>query len=126
MKLQSDTFNNRNTLDMNSEKIHKSDLGLSVPENYFANSKKAILAQAMAEESKGRVVFFRKKVVMWSAAAVVALLLTLTITNPFSKTELPVEDDILLASMVTEESDVDALLTDFVNDELLTEEVFTE
>lgn len=63
---------------------------------------------------------------MWSAAAVVALLLTLTITNPFSKTELPVEDDILLASMVTEESDVDALLTDFVNDELLTEEVFTE
>ncbi|CAL2106767.1 conserved hypothetical protein [Tenacibaculum sp. 190524A02b] len=126
MSKQNDNFNHRKTLDVNLEKKHTTDLGLKVPEDYFAKSKQSILAQTIAEEKKGKVINLSKTFYIWSAVAVVALLFTLAVFNPFEKSDAIVEGDILIASLIEEDSEADALLDAYVNDELLTEEVFLE
>jgi len=126
MSKQNDNFNHRKTLDVNLEKKHTTDLGLKVPEDYFAKSKQSILAQTIAEEKKGKVINLSKTFYIWSAVAVVALLFTLAVFNPFGKSEAIIEGDILIASLIEEDSEADALLDAYVNDELLTEEVFLE
>ncbi|CAL2078624.1 hypothetical protein [Tenacibaculum sp. 190524A02b] len=126
MSKQNDNFNHRKTLDVNLEKKHTTDLGLKVPEDYFAKSKQSILAQTIAEEKKGKVINLSKTFYIWSAVAVVALLFTLAVFNPFEKSDAVVEGDILIASLIEEDSEADALLDAYVNDELLTEEVFLE
>lgn len=124
MREQNDNFNIRNTFDMNTEKKHKSDLGLDIPEGYFSNSKKSILEKTVLEK-RGKVVSLYKKISVWSAVAVVALLFTLAVYNPLEVNNEE-ENDILIASLLTEEADVDKLLEDYVNEELLTDEIFSE
>ncbi|WP_420551755.1 hypothetical protein [Tenacibaculum aiptasiae] len=124
MSTQNDNFNIRNTFDMNTQRKHKSDLGLDIPSDYFSKSKQSILEQTVLEK-KGKVVSLYKKISIWSAVAVVALLFTLAVYNPIG-TSSDEENDILIASLVTEEADVDKLLEDYVNDELLTDEIFSE
>ncbi|WP_272150630.1 hypothetical protein [Tenacibaculum aiptasiae] len=124
MSTQNDNFNIRNTFDMNTQRKHKSDLGLDIPSDYFSKSKQSILEQTVLEK-KGKVVSLYKKISIWSAVAVVALLFTLAVYNPIG-TGSDEENDILIASLVTEEADVDKLLEDYVNDELLTDEIFSE
>ncbi|WP_299162581.1 hypothetical protein [uncultured Tenacibaculum sp.] len=124
MSVQNDNFNIRNTFDMNTERKHKSDLGLDIPEGYFSKSKQSILQQTVLEK-KGKVVSLYKKISIWSAVAVVALLFTLAVYNPLAVNN-DMENDILIASLVTEEADVDELLEDYVNEELLTDEIFSE
>lgn len=126
MSKQNDNFNHRKTLDVNLEKKHTTDLGLKVPEDYFAKSKQSILAQTIVEENKSKVVKLSKTFYIWSAVAVVVLLFTLAVFNPFEKSEAIIEGDILIASLIEEDSEADALLDAYVNDELLTEEVFLE
>ncbi|WP_299118533.1 hypothetical protein [uncultured Tenacibaculum sp.] len=124
MSTQNDNFNIRNTFDMNTQRKHKSDLGLDVPSDYFSKSKQSILEQTVLEK-KGKVVSLYKKISIWSAVAVVALLFTLAVYNPIGISSEE-ENDILIASLVTEEADVDKLLEDYVNEELLTDEIFSE
>ncbi len=126
MSVQSDNFIYRNTLDVNSEKKHKKDLGLGIPDDYFAKSKNAILSQTVHQNKKGKIIFLSKKMYIWSAAAVIALLFVLAVYNPFDSTDYGLENDILIASIVEEESDIDDLLDEYVNEELLTKEVFVE
>ena len=125
MNLQNDNFNVRNTFDVNTEKRHKSDLGLNIPEDYFSKSRQSILDKTV-NEKKGKVVSLYKNMYAWSAVAVVALLFTVAVINPFSSEVNEVENDILIASIVTDDADVDQLLEEYVNDELLTDEIFSE
>ncbi|CAM1351066.1 hypothetical protein [Tenacibaculum halocynthiae] len=126
MSVQSDNFIYRNTLDVNSEKIHKKDLGLSVPDGYFEKSKNSILSETIGQNKKGKIIFLSKKMYIWSAAAVIALLFVLVVYNPFDNVGYELENDILIASIIEEESDIDDLLDEYVNEELLTKEVFVE
>ncbi|SEE16130.1 hypothetical protein SAMN04487765_1604 [Tenacibaculum sp. MAR_2010_89] len=126
MSVQSDNFIYRNTLDVNSEKIHKKDLGLSVPDGYFEKSKNSILSETIGQNKKGKIIFLSKKMYIWSAAAVIALLFVLAVYNPFDNVGYELENDILIASIIEEESDIDDLLDEYVNEELLTKEVFVE
>ncbi|RBW60984.1 hypothetical protein DS884_03915 [Tenacibaculum sp. E3R01] len=126
MNVQSDNFIYRNTLDVNSEKIHKKDLGLSVPDGYFEKSKNSILSETIGQNKKGKIIFLSKKMYIWSAAAVIALLFVLVVYNPFDNVGYELENDILIASIIEEESDIDDLLDEYVNEELLTKEVFVE
>lgn len=126
MSVQSDNFIYRNTLDVNSEKIHKKDLGLSVPDDYFEKSKNSILSETIGQNKKGKIIFLSKKMYIWSAAAVIALLFVLAVYNPFDNVGYELENDILIASIIEEESDIDDLLDEYVNEELLTKEVFVE
>ena len=125
MNSQNDNFNVRNTFDVNTEKRHKTDLGLNIPEDYFSKSRQSILDKTV-NEKKGKVVSLYKNMYAWSAVAVVALLFTLAVINPFSSEINEVENDILIASIVTDDADVDQLLEEYVNDELLTDEIFSE
>ena len=125
MNLQNDNFNVRNTFDVSTEKRHKTDLGLSVPEDYFSKSKQSILDKTVGKK-KGKVVSLYKNMYAWSAIAVIALLFTLAVINPFSSEINEVENDILIASLVTDDAEVDQLLDEYVNDELLTDEIFSE
>jgi hypothetical protein len=122
MKTKNNTFNQRITLDMNANKRHQKDLGLDIPENYFASSKKSILEKTI-NQKRGKVISLSKKIYAWSAAAVVLLLFTLAIYNPTSSGD-NIEEDVLIASLFTEESNIDVFLEEFVNNELLTEDVF--
>jgi len=126
MSAENYTFNKRKTFDMNAEKKHKQDLGLDIPKDYFSTSKASILAQTVQQQKQSKVVSMYRNVYMWSAVAVVALLFTLSVFNPFSSTLEEASDDILIASLLTEESNLDTFVDDFVNDELLTEDVFSE
>ena len=64
-------------------KIHADSLGLSVPENYFSNSKKEILAKVLAEKEP-KVIPFYKKRSSWLAAATITLLLSIGIFNSYN------------------------------------------
>ncbi|CAM1358862.1 hypothetical protein [Tenacibaculum xiamenense] len=125
MNEQNNNFIHRNTLDVNSEKKHKEDLGLGLPKDYFAKSKQSILDQTV-NESKGEVVSLSRRIFLWSSVAVIALILGLAVINPFKSNIVTQEGDILIATVMVEDDEVDDLLDEFVNDELLTEEVFTE
>lgn len=126
MSLQNDNFNIRNTFDVNAEKKHTNDLGLNIPDGYFAKSKQDILNKTVFDKKK-KVVPLYKNIYAWSAVAVIALLFTLTMyTGSFSSQENNLENDILIASLTIDDTEVDALLDDYLNDELLTEEVFLE
>ncbi|MDC1162466.1 hypothetical protein OAT18_03385 [Tenacibaculum sp.] len=125
MSLQNNTFSNRNTFDVNTQKRHKKDLGLDIPKDYFSVSKKNILEKTI-NKKKSKVIRLYKNVYLWSAVAVVALLITFVYTTPLVTQTSEVENDILLASLFIEESNVDALVDDYLDDELLTNDVFSE
>lgn len=125
MSKQNNNFSQRNTLDVNSEKKHKTDLGLSVPENYFQQSKRTILEQTVKESKKISLFPFSSMVYKWSAVAAIALVFTIVVGSYFEKKEV-LESDILIASLMAEEDEVEAIIDGFVQDELLTEEVFFE
>jgi len=124
MNSQNDNFSIRNTFDVNTEKKHKSDLGLNIPEGYFSKSKQAVLDKTVFEK-KNKVITLYRSMYAWSAVAVIALLFILTVYNPLIHTN-EVEDDILIASLVIDDLDVDQLLEDYVNEELLTDDFFSE
>lgn len=116
---------NRSTLDINSEKKHKTDLGIGIPEGYFSKSSEAILKQTVGKK-KTKVISLQKKYV-WSAAAAIALLFTLAVVNQFESSQaITVDNDVLIASLLTEDAEVDTFIEDFVDDSLLTEDVFSE
>ena len=116
---------NRNTLDINSEKKHKSDLGIGVPKGYFSKSSETILNQTI-DKKNPKVISLPKKYV-WSAVATVTLLITLAVINPFESSQTtPIDNDVLIASLLAEDAEVDTFIEDFVDDSLLTEDVFSE
>lgn len=114
---------------MDLEKIHKKDLGLELPNDYFKNSKMAILEKIKEEEKTAQqtkvIPLYRKKAVIWVASVVAIFLVFIAVYNPFLSEEISA-DDVLIASLLTDESNVDNLVDDYVNDELLTEDVFLE
>lgn len=64
-------------------KIHSDTLGLSIPENYFANSKKEILNKIQADNEPKVIPFYQKRTT-WFAAAAVTLLLGLSIFRSYN------------------------------------------
>ncbi len=125
MSSQNDNFSHRNTFDLNIEKKHSSSLGLKTPENYFQKSKQSILEKTI-HEKKGKVVSLYKNIAIWSSVAVVAFLVMLSVNSSISLDHEIAENDILIASMLTDDLSVDALVDDFINDELLTVAIFSK
>ena len=59
---------------------HSEELGYHVPKDYFSHSKKEILKKVIIPKKK-KVVFLTKRRMLWSLAASIALLFTLTVLN---------------------------------------------
>ena len=133
------------TLEEKLRKIHNEDLGLSMPKDYFAKSKSEILAKVGIED-KSRVVPLYRNKVFWAAAAVIAVLIVLTVfkTNTVPQIDKipaivsdtieqlnkgladedinPGENDILISSLFVEDTELD----DFVDNYMLEEALFDE
>lgn len=119
-------------------KIHSDTLGLTIPENYFSNSKNEILNKVLAEKET-KVIPFYKKRTSWLAAASVTLLLGLSIfrtynsqnqeniTNQLTDSIVQIdntttnnttqghnlvpENDIIVSSLFVEEKEIDEYIT---------------
>lgn len=103
-------------------KLHKNYLGKEIPEDYFKKSKISILnaikEDALVEQKpKKQLVFYLRPQFKFIAAAAILFLLTLSIwlQNSESKNnfdditieELALEDDVLIKSLLVEDSDLD-------------------
>lgn len=109
---------------MNIEKLHKKELGLTTPNNYFNESKSAILTKI---ESESKPISIYKKPVIWTLAAAIALLITFTIFNLYTQpNNINLENDILITSLFENESQIDIFLDEYIEEEILTNENFTK
>lgn len=136
----------KGSFEKNLNKIHKEELGLGVPENYFSDSKKEILANIdNKNEIKGRPFYKRK--VMWLAAAGIALLFALSVfkqnsinildgtpsivfdtvdqirnidlTKEYLFTE---EDHVLIASLFIDDTQIDQYVDNYILEEVVIDE----
>lgn len=105
---------------------HKEDLGLDVPMGYFSKSKQEILEATVQAEQ--RVFSINRGFYYWSAAAVIALVFIISVGNPFKKETIKnnVYNDVLIATLAVSDSELDGVVDDFIEDNLLTENIFSE
>ena len=75
---------------LNDEKlttIHKEDLGLKIPEDYFSQSKNEILRKVLNKKQSKLILLYRKRVI-WTMAAAIALFFGLKIYNQYSYSKM--------------------------------------
>lgn len=68
-------------------KIHKEDLGLKVPEDYFYQSKNEIFSKVLHKKQPKLILFYRKRII-WTMAAAIALFFGLKIYNQYSYSKM--------------------------------------
>lgn len=68
-------------------KIHKEDLGLKIPEDYFSQSKNEILSKVLNKKQPKLLLLYRKRI-MWTMAAAIALFFGLKIYNQHSYSKM--------------------------------------
>ena len=135
---------NENNIDL--DKKHKNDLGLSVPENYFSTSKNELLTKIVSEK-KSKVIQLYQKKIIWFVAAGITLLITLTVfkpnvfpninTNPlivldtidkFQNLDLVFnifttdKQDITVASLFMDDTEINNYITNNIIEEILIDE----
>jgi len=130
------------SFDQKNQKKHTEDLGLQLPADYFAQSKTNILSQ-VSKKKRGKLIIFSRKTIIWSAtiAALVILVVTIYKPNDFSATDnvttLVIDsieafqkenttninqvssEDVLLASLFVEESQVNDYVDNYLKEELI-------
>jgi len=139
------TFNNhKNSEDRNNQ--HKHDLGYSIPKDYFSNSKKK-LEDSILKPKKGVIVLLNRRIVTWVAASVITILVALTVFKPNAlpaiqsipgivadsidtfknnglnnDSTIYFEDDISMASLFVNDSEIDEYVENFILQEIIKEE----
>lgn len=110
---------------MNTRGKHKEDLGLDIPLEYFSKTKKEILLATINKKQK--VFSIQENFYYWSAA-VIALVVTLSVFNPFKEREVKnnVYNDLLISTLSVSDSEIDGIVEEFIDDNLLTENIFSE
>ena len=140
-ELMKDNDSSENKMD----KIHTEELGFGMPDNYFSTSKIDILDQVFHEKKSKVVPLFRNKV-MWFAAAGIALIVALTVFKPAGMStinEIPtviadtvgqmrnldlinseffIEDDMLVASLFIDDSEIDDFIDNYIIEETVIDE----
>jgi hypothetical protein len=129
---------------------HKEELGMNIPENYFATSKMEILSM-ISKSNKPVKRLISRKSILWASAASIALVFAISVFKPTGITvndtiptivsdsidylknnELKNEnlalndDDFIISSLFIEEADVDTFVEDYVLDELVYQEIFLD
>lgn len=98
---------------------HKDNLGTTIPEGYFAKSKLSILDKIKEEQKpKKQLVFYMRPQFKYIAAASLVFILSLTVwlqnsnnqdnINNLNIDALAFPDDVLINSLLIEDSEVDA------------------
>ena len=60
-------------------KLHKEKLGMDIPDNFFAKSKKNILNKIIQEEQPRQTIFWLRPIIAYPIAASIVLAITLTL-----------------------------------------------
>ena len=121
----------------NLTNLHKDKLGMEIPEDFFANSKKEILNSVFETEKPKQKLVWLRPVVAYPIAAslVIALAITFWINKNDSQIDTKVvdtediilldlvgfEDDILVSSLFVEDTEMDEFLNNYIVDEILIE-----
>jgi len=144
-KRWNELMKNNDSSEKQMDKMHTEELGLGMPEDYFEKSKIDILDKVFHEKKSKVIPLFRNKVT-WFAAAGVALIVALTVFKPASMSsinEIPtviadtvgqirnldlinseffVEDDMLVASLFIDDSEIDDYIDNYIIEETIIDE----
>lgn len=144
-KRWNELMKNNDSSEKKMDKMHAEELGLGMPEDYFSTSKIDILDKVFQDKKSKVVPLFRNKV-MWFAAAGIALIVALTVFKPAgmsSINEIPtviadtvgqirnlelinseffVEDDMLVASLFIDDSEIDDYIDNYIIEETVIDE----
>jgi len=136
---------NNDSAEKKMDKMHTEELGLGMPEDYFEKSKNDILDIVFHEKKSKVIPLFRNKV-MWFAAAGIALIVALTVFKPAGMSninEIPtviadtvgqmrnldlinseffIEDDMLVASLFIDDSEIDDYIDNYIIEETVIDE----
>ncbi|APZ44875.1 hypothetical protein BW723_00600 [Polaribacter reichenbachii] len=122
-------------------KHHKEYLGTTIPKDYFAQSKISILDKIkeearLEEEPKKQMVFYLQPQFKYIAAATLVFILSLTVwlqnsnnANVIIETnleELTFSDDVLINSLLIEDSEIDAFTDATLFNEIVVKAELTE
>ncbi|GGA74042.1 hypothetical protein GCM10008015_13440 [Flavobacterium palustre] len=86
MKTSKNINSDLNLHELNNENLkkkHSEELGLHVPEDYFAKSKSEILSKVLVKQESKIIPMYRKRST-WIVAASIVLILGITVYKPFS------------------------------------------
>jgi hypothetical protein len=111
-----------NSKDKNIDKIHKNELGLNVPDDYFLKSKNNILAKTIAKKEPKIISIFSNKF-LWVAAAGIALIFVLTVYKQQVMPSVKNTPEIVLDTVNFNEN-FDLALHNFNDENVLVESLF--
>ncbi|WP_139957886.1 hypothetical protein [Flavicella sediminum] len=121
--------------DLKNKERHQNELGYIIPDGYFAKSKESILEKVQQETKVKRLAFSTKKIILWSATAAAVVLLSLPIlnldknrsisdsilngsqVNVSSTVSQHQAENLLLASLFTEDQDLEAIVDAYMIEE---------
>ena len=133
------------SLENKIDKMHTDELGLGMPKDYFAKSKEDILDKVFTENKSKEIPLYRNKVI-WFAAAGIALIVAFSVFKPdtlptindipsviadtvgqirnldLTNDEFFVEDDILVASLFIDDSEIDNFFDTYIMEEVIIDE----
>ena len=142
LKIYNMKTNDNNLFDSKLGKLHKTELGYKLPKDYFEKSKQTIFDNIVKDE-KVKVLPLYKNRVIWTLAASIALVITLTIYKPnifkglnrfqsavtdtleqFNQPQLAdknaqYDDNVLLSSLFVSDENLDDFVDDYVYNETL-------
>ena len=148
-KRWNELMKNSDSSEKKMDKMHTEELGLGTPEDYFLTSKIDILDRVFHEKKSKVVPLFRNKI-MWFAAAGIALIVALTVYKPtgmstineiprviadtvgqirnldLANSEFFVEDDMLVASLFIDDSEIDDYIDNYIIEETVIDEYIDE
>lgn len=135
----------KHSLEKKIDQLHAEELGLGVPVGYFEKSKNDIFEKAFPKKKSRLIPLFKSKVT-WFAAAGIALIVALSVFSPntnstindvpsaiadtvrqIRKTDLPdneffMKDDILVASLFIDDSEIDMYFDNYIIEETIIDE----
>lgn len=123
-------LNKKTSFDMERKDVHIKELGLEIPKDYFASSKKNILKEVKSQKRQKYGLFVSRKSFLSTVASMAALfVLTFYVIknelkeNPISEMAivLDLENEQLLTSLFVEDSTSDDYIDSYVNKKILNE-----
>ena len=136
---------NKDSVEKELDKKHSADLGLDLPEDYFAKSKNDILEKVAIDKSPKTIDLYKSKI-FWFAAAGIALIIALSVFKPnflpepnvtpsivsdtveqiqnygIGNTNQEIESDFLVASLFVDENHIDRFIDNHIIEESLIDE----
>lgn len=145
LKKLNELMQNKDSVERELDKLHTDDLGLDLPEDYFAKSKNDILEKVAIDTSPKTIALYKSKT-FWFAAAGIAVIIALSVFKPnflpepnstpsivsdtveqiqnygIGNTDQEIESDFLVASLFVDEIHIDKFIDNHIIEESLIDE----